>query len=96
MAATPIATVFIDATTYLLVQYKFKSSHNQDFIAEGDKAFMCTIVKQNWVIVHHELSRLFWYFLNTTAYDLGRYEPSSPSTKSFPDKIAVNALGGRG
>ena len=34
----------------------------------------------NFVIVHRELSLLFWHFINTTAYHLGQYKPSFPST----------------
>ena len=29
------------------------------------------------------LSLLFWHFINTTDYHLGRYKPSPPSTKEF-------------
>ena len=33
------------------------------------------------------LSLLFWHFINTTAYHLGRYEPLSPSTKELHEPV---------
>ena len=39
------------------------------------------------LIVLREQSVLFWRFINVTAYHLGRYEPSSPSTKEIHAKI---------
>ena len=42
------------------------------------KARICPIVKQIWLLPFiHSLSLLFCKFINTTAYHLGRQEPSS-------------------
>ena len=37
----------------------------------------------NLVVVLHALPLLFWHFTNTSAYHLGYYKPSSPSTKEI-------------
>ena len=42
----------------------------------------------NLVIALHALSRFFWHFINTIAYDLDRYEPLSTSTKGLVPAIA--------
>ena len=39
--------------------------------------------QRNLVIALDTLSLLFCIFINTTAYQLGRYEPSPPSTKEL-------------
>ena len=43
-------------------------------------AHICSIVKPNLVIVLHTLPLLLCHFVNTTAYLLDRYKPSSVST----------------
>ena len=45
------------------------------------------IVKQIWLLhFMHCLPILYWhFFIKTTAYCLGRYEPSAPSTKELQD-----------
>ena len=40
----------------------------------------------NLVIVLRALSLLFWHFINTTAYHLGRYKPSTPCTNELHGK----------
>ena len=50
---------------------------------EGSNLLNC---QTTLVIVLHALSLLFWHFINTTAYHLGRYKPLSPSTKKFNDQ----------
>ena len=42
----------------------------------------------NLDIVLHELSLLFWPFTNTTAYQLGSYKPSYPSTKELHGSLS--------
>ena len=49
-------------------------------LVEGDEGVHLTNGQTKLVIVD-ELSLLFWYFINITAYHLGRYKPSSPVTK---------------
>ena len=44
----------------------------------------------NLVIALYTLSLLFCKFINTTAYHLGRYEPSSPISCRAPWIIALN------
>ena len=39
----------------------------------------------NLVIDFHALYLLYWHFTNTTAYHLGRYKPSSPSSIELHD-----------
>ena len=46
----------------------------------------------NLVIVLLALSLLFLYFTNTAAYHLGRFEPSSPSTKELHVYTVCNYL----
>ena len=41
------------------------------------------ICQTNFAIVLRALSLVFWNFINTTSYHLGRYEPSSPTTKEL-------------
>ena len=41
------------------------------------------ICQTNLVIALYTLSILFCKFINTTAYPLGRYKPSPPSTKEL-------------
>ena len=52
-------------------------------LVEGDDGSYLPNCQTNLVIALHALSLLFWHFINTTAYHLGWYEPSSPCSKSL-------------
>ena len=54
------------------------------------KARVYPIVKQ--IIALHALSLLLCYFIFTTAYHLGRYKPSSPSTKEFHGSNIIDTV----
>ena len=60
------------------------------FKLTGDEGLSLHNFKINLVIALHALSLLFWHFLNTTAYHLGRHEPSS--TKELHDLEKVNFM----
>ena len=46
----------------------------------GNEGSCLPSCQTNLVIVLHALLPLFWHYINTTAYLLGRYKPSTPST----------------
>ena len=48
------------------------------------------IVKQFLLLPFYALSLLFWHFINSTAYHLGRYAPSSPPTKELHVFALIN------
>ena len=47
-------------------------------LVEGDEGSYLPNCQTNLVIALHALFLLFCIFINTTAYHLGRYKPSSP------------------
>ena len=49
-------------------------------IVEGGECLHRPNCQASLDIVLHEMSLLFWHFINATASVLGQYEPSSPST----------------
>ena len=52
----------------------------------GDEGMYLPNCQINLIIVNLELlSVLFWHFISTTAYHIGRYEPSCPSIKELHD-----------
>ena len=53
-------------------------------LVEGDEGSFLPNCQANLVIALHALSILFWHFINTTAYHLGRNEPSSPFSCCAP------------
>ena len=60
---------------------------------EGDEGSYLPNCQTNLVITLHAPSLLFWHFIITTAYHLGRYEPSSPvSCCAQCDQIWQNLL----
>ena len=52
-------------------------------LVEGGEGLHLPNCQTNLVIALYTLSLLFCKFINTTAYHLGRYEPSSPYTKEL-------------
>ena len=58
----------------------------------GDKGLYLPNCQTNWVFVLHVLSLMLWHCINTTAYHLGRYKSSSPSTKDLHDVALVRDL----
>ena len=54
-------------------------------LVEGGKGSYLPNCQTTLVIALDALSLLFCIFINTTAYHLGRYEPSPPSTKELHD-----------
>ena len=73
-----------------IVQSKIKILTNADTalpwssFVEGDEVLYLPNCQTNLVIALHAPSLLFWHFINTTAYHLGRYEPSSPVSCCAP------------
>ena len=53
-------------------------------LVKGDEVSYLPNCQTNLVIALHAPSLLFWHFINTTAYDLGRYMPSSPVSCHAP------------
>ena len=53
-------------------------------LVEGDGGLYLPNCQTNLVIALHAPSLLFWHFINTTDYHLGRYEPSSPISCHAP------------
>ena len=49
----------------------------------GDEGLYLPNCQINLFIAFHALSLLFCNYINATAYCLGRFEPSSPSTKEL-------------
>ena len=54
-----------------------------DLTGDEDVGWYLPNCKTNLVIVHNALPLVFWHFVNTTAYHLCRYEPSSSPTKEL-------------
>ena len=52
-------------------------------LVEGGEGLYLLNCQTILVIALYALSLLFCIFINTTAYDLGRYKPSPPSTKQL-------------
>ena len=52
-------------------------------LVEGGECFYLPNCQTTLDIALDALSLLFCIFINTTAYHLGRYEPSPPSTKEL-------------
>ena len=52
-------------------------------LERGDEGLYRSNSQTNLVMALHSLSLLFFYYINTTAYHLGRYKPSFPSTKEL-------------
>ena len=46
----------------------------------GNEGLHLPNIQTKLLCAHHKLSLMFWYFINTAAYPLGRYKPASPST----------------
>ena len=53
-------------------------------LVEGDEGLYMPNCQTNLVIAIHAPSLLFKHFINTTAYHLGRYKPSSPASFRTP------------
>ena len=56
-------------------------------LVEGGEGLYLHNCQTNLVIALHAPSLLFWHFINTTAYPLGIYEPSSPVSSHAPRLI---------
>ena len=65
----------------------------QSSLVEGGEGSYLSNCQTNLVIVLFTLSLLFWKFINTTAYHLGRYEPSSPISCRAPRTSITYCLG---
>ena len=52
-------------------------------LVEGDEGSRLSNIEIHLVNARRELSLLFWYFINTTAYHLGRFEPLPSSAKGL-------------
>ena len=63
----------------LLIKHKPWSS-----LVEGGEGLYLPNCQTNLVFALHAPSLLFWHFVNTTAYHLGRYKPSSPVSCHAP------------
>ena len=61
------------------------------FLVEGDEGLFLPNCQTNLLIALHAPSLLFWHFINTTAYHLGRYEASSPGSCRAPPTELFNA-----
>ena len=61
-------------------------------LAEGGEGSYLPNCQTNLVIAIYTLSQLFCKFINTTAYHLGRYEPSPPSTKELHGCTNLNGM----
>ena len=63
-------------------------------LVKGDEVSYLPNCQTNLVIALHAPSLLFWHFINTTAYDLGRYMPSSPvkAHSHSPQRSADSAV----
>ena len=53
-------------------------------LVEGDEDLYLPNFQTNLVIALHALSLLFRHFINTIAYHMGRYKPSSPISCRAP------------
>ena len=62
------------------------------WLLTGDEYLYLPHCQTNLVIALHALSLLFCNFIITTAYHLGRYEPSFPSSKELHDYCNKNYL----
>ena len=67
-------------------------SQSGSSLVEGGEGLYLPNFRTNLVIVLYTLSLLLSKFINKTAYHLGRYEPSSFSTKEFHELVFVKNI----
>ena len=64
-------------------------------LVEGDEGSYLSNCQTNLVIAFHTQSLLFRHFINSTAYRLGRYKPSSHDSSRAPRiNRLINGSGG--
>ena len=71
----------------LLLKDVFKIPHPWSSLVEGGEGSYLPNCKTNFVIALYTLSLLLFKFINTTAYHLGRFKPSSPVSCHAPRLI---------